>query len=461
MKISVEPSQKLSIILLTRISQTASRRFALCKRFYNREMLCRTVHPYRALGEERGRTVWHHLRRNSFRHRWITDAFLRSHEKCGLTMRICLCFLLSGASACSRAAKPVSNTWACMGTYASLTLSADEEAALDSASATAAASLCDLDNRLSIFKPDSEISRLNRSAGASPVQISAMTENMLQLSTHYSEATDGTFDPTVAPLMRLWGFNKGPPLSVVPDSSAISSVLERVGYHHLSVSNGAAFLDREGMGIDLGGIGKGYAVDVCYEALVTNNIKNLMVNLGGHIRCRGSAGPGRPWSIGIRDPFDHDRIVGTLRLSDGMAVATSGNYEKFFMLDGKRYIHIMNPLTGYPVEGVASVTIIADSAVKADAMTKPFFVLGLDKSLPILARTPNCHVIFIPDERPTRIYISPGVRKYFTPDSSFDGQILDINQNTHERLPRCKSAQTSRARRSVGGGLVETGFLVG
>ena len=157
-----------------------------------------------------------------------------------------------------------------------------------------------------------------------------------------------------------------------------------------------------------------------------------MVNLGGNIRCRGSAGPGRPWTIGIRDPFNHDRIIGALHLADGMAVATSGNYEKFVMLGGKRYTHIMNPLTGYPVEGVASVTIIADTAVEADAMSKPFFVLGLKQSLPILDRTPTCHIIFIPDERPTRAYLSPDLRKYFTPDPSFDGKILDIAPDVHE-----------------------------
>jgi len=313
-----------------------------------------------------------------------------------------------------------------MGTYASLSVSAKEETALDTAVALTEATLRDLDNRLSIFNPDSEISRLNQSAGKAPVQISRQTEEMLRLSRRYSEASDGTFDPTVAPLMQLWGFNKGPPLSAVPDRATIGTVLERVGYHHLSLSNGMAFLDREGMGIDLGGIGKGYAVDACYEALATNQVQILMVNLVGHIRCRGSAAPGRPWSIGIRDPFNRDRIIGTLHLDDGMAVATSGNYEKFVMIEGKRYTHIVDPRTGWPVERVASVTVIADTAIEADAMSKPVFVLGLKESQHILTRMPNCHIIFIPDEQPTRIYLSPGARKYFTAAPAFNGTILDV-----------------------------------
>jgi len=313
-----------------------------------------------------------------------------------------------------------------MGTFASLTVSAEEEAALDTGAALTQVNLRDLENRLSIFKPDSEISRLNQCAGISPLQVSGQTEAVLRLSWRYADATGGAFDPTVAPLVRFWGFNMGPSLAAVPDRAAIGSVLARVGYHHLSLSNRMAFLDREGMSVDLGGIAKGYAVDVCYQALVTNNVRNLMVNLGGNIRCRGSAARGRPWSIGVRDPFNPDRIVGALRLADGMAVATSGNYEKFVMIEGKRYTHILDPRAGRPVEGVAAVTVIAVSAVEADAMATAVFVLGLKESLPVLRRMPNCHVLFIPDERPTRVYLSPGVREYFTADPAFDGKLLDV-----------------------------------
>src|ERR1035437_2782488 len=341
-------------------------------------------------------------------------------------LQIFLCSLMLGVSACSRSKQPVSRTWTCMGTFASLTVAAEEEAALGTAAALAEATLRDLDNRLSIFKPDSEISRLNQSAGASPVQVSGQTEEVLRLSWHYADATGGAFDLTVAPLMRFWGFNKGPSLAAVPDRATIASVLKRVGYHHLSQSNQTAFLDQEGMGVDLGGIGEGYAVDVCYQALMTNAVRNLMVNLGGTIRCRGSAAPGRPWSIGVRDPFNKDKIIGTLHLADGMAVATSGDYEKFVVIEGKRYTHIMDPRTGWPVEGVASVTVIATNAAEADAMAVGIFVLGLKESQPVLERMPNCQVIFIPDERPTRVYVSPGARDYFTADPGFDGKILDV-----------------------------------
>jgi len=337
-----------------------------------------------------------------------------------------LCLLMLGVASCSRPVQPISRTWMVMGTYASLTVSAEDAAALADRAELVRADLEDMDNRLSIFKPDSEISTLNRCAGVSPVQLSDLTAEALRLSLQYADATGGAFDPTVAPLMRFWGFNKGPAMSAVPERTAISSVMEMVGFHHLSLSNRTAFLDQAGMSVDLGGIGKGYAVDVCYQDLVKKGLKNMMVNLGGNIRCRGSAGPGQPWSIGVRDPFNPDRIVGTLHLADGMAVATSGNYEKFVEIEGKRYSHIMDPRTGRPVEGVASVTVIATNAVEADAMSTAIFVMGLKESQPVLRRLPGCCIIFIPDERPTRVYVSSGVRDCFTADPAFAGQILDI-----------------------------------
>lgn len=313
-----------------------------------------------------------------------------------------------------------------MGTFASLAVSAEEEAVMETGAALIRANLSDLDNRLSIFKPDSEISQLNRSAGISPVQVSLDTGEVLRLSRYYADITGGAFDPTVAPLVRFWGFNRGSPPSRVPDRAAIDSVRELVGYKHLSVSNLTAFIDREGMRVDLGGIAKGYAVDVCYQALVSNNVRNMMVDLGGNIRCRGSARRGRPWTVGVRDPFNRDRIIGTVRLTDGMAAATSGNYEKFVMIEGKRYTHIIDPRTGRPAEGVAAVTVIATNAVEADAMSTGIFVLGLKEAQSTVRAVPKCRLIFIPDERPTRVYLSPGTREYFTVDPAFDGEIRDV-----------------------------------
>lgn len=343
------------------------------------------------------------------------------------TLRLSLLFsLIVGLGACSRPGQPVARTWTCMGTFACISVPADEEAALDAVERLTRANLSGLDDRLSIFKPDSEISRLNRAAGLSAVKVSGDTEEVLRLSRHYAGLTGGAFDPTVAPLVSFWGFNKGRQPESVPGESGIRTFAEKVGCRNLSLSNGLAFLSRDGMSVDLGAIAKGYAVDVCFQSVATGLVRNLMINLGGNIRCRGEAAPGRPWSIGIRDPFSRERIIGTIRLSNGMAVATSGNYEKFVTIQGKRYAHIIDPRSGRPVEGVASVTVIATNAVEADAMSTAVFVMGGKGALPVLTDLPGCHSILIPDEQPTRVYMSPGARDHFTVDPSFSGEIIDM-----------------------------------
>ena len=331
-----------------------------------------------------------------------------------------------GSGACSGPAKPVAVTWQSMGTFAEVMAAADEQSALDGATAGAKKRLESLEARLSIFQPVSEISNLNRSAGKSSVRLSRETAEVLGLALRYAEGSGGAFDPTVGQLVRFWGFNKGSPPASLPNQEEIATVLQRVGYCHLIVSNGAAFLDREGMEVDLGGIAKGYAVDVCWREMAANKVKNFMVNLGGNIRCRGTAESGRAWSVGVKDPFDRDRNIGAIRLADGMAVATSGNYEKFVEIGGKRYSHIVDPRTGRPVEGVASVTVIATNAVEADAMSTAIFVLGMKDAKPVLSRMPDCHVIFIPDTQPMKVYVSPGARKYFMAGPELAGEVGDM-----------------------------------
>ncbi|MEI6971169.1 MAG: FAD:protein FMN transferase [bacterium] len=301
-----------------------------------------------------------------------------------------------------------------MGTYATVSVPAGEARELDRVATAAGGHFREMESSLSIFKPGSEISRLNDAAGIAAVTVSAPVEDVLRLSVHYSEITGGAFDPTVAPLVRFWGFNKGQLPAAVPDEAEVRAILAKVGYRNLVVSNGTAALATVGMGFDPGGIAKGYAVDVCFRAIGEETVRNLMINLGGNIRCRGEAEPGRPWCVGVRDPFSRDSVMGTIRLDDGMAVATSGNYEKQVVIGGKRYAHIIDPLTGWPVEGVASVTVIATNAVEADAMSTAVFVLGARAALPIISRMPGCHFMLVPDVRPAGIYLSPGAGEHFT-----------------------------------------------
>jgi len=321
--------------------------------------------------------------------------------------------LLVCVSGCSSRDDSAKKTWKAMGTFAEITVSGRDTQHLEEYASVAKETLSCLENILSIFKPDSEVSLVNQSAGKSPVAVSASTSEALGFALKYAELSHGCFDPTVGPLVRLWGFNGGTVPEKPPDEAVIRSVLQSTGYRHLTVSNGQAYLDLTGMGVDLGGIAKGYAVDVCYRKLVAMNACNIMIDLGGNIRCGGFARGNRAWKIGVRNPFNREEIIGTINLTDGMAVATSGNYERFVTIGNQRYAHIMDPRTGYPVKGMAGVTVIGANAVETDGMSTALFVLGIKESQTILARMKGCHALFIPDEQPITIYLSPGFRKYF------------------------------------------------
>jgi len=249
---------------------------------------------------------------------------------------------------------------------------------------------------------------------------------MLQLSRHYGELSGGAFDVTVSPLIQLWGFSGGQAPVKRHPPEVVAEALGKTGYHHLVISGETAFLDTTGMSVDLGGIAKGYAVDVCFERLLLKKIPNVMVNLGGNLRCNGVAREGRPWNIGVQNPFVEGEIVGTIGLTGGRAVATSGNYERFVVIDGKRYAHIIDPRSGYPVEGMAGVTVISEKAVEADALSTALYVAGVGNAAGILGKAPASHALLIPDEQPIRILVSPGFRRYFSPTPEYADRVAGL-----------------------------------
>ena len=144
-----------------------------------------------------------------------------------------------------------------------------------------------------------------------------------------------------------------------------------------------------------------------------------MVDLGGNIRCAGCARPGTPWKIGVRNPFRRDEIIGALALPDGMAVATSGNYERFVTIAGQRYAHILDPRTGYPVKGMAAVTVVSTNAVEADALSTALFVMGLRRGAEWLVHRSGPEALFVPDIQPPQAWITRGMKAWLSMDSSF------------------------------------------
>jgi len=239
-----------------------------------------------------------------------------------------------------------------------------------------------VEQKMSRFLPDSEVSRLNNEASSETVRESRATGGwipvddelfcLLKESVRLSELTGGCFDVTVYPLMKMWKFAGENPR--VPGEKEIKEELELVGYKNMRVENGKVCFAKKGMGIDLGGIAKGYAVDAAVRVLKEKNIGSAMVNAGGDIYVLGRKG-GKPWRIGIRHPRKEGDILGVVEVED-RAIVTSGDYERFFFSGGKRYHHIFDPKTGYPANGCQSVTIVAKETSFADALATGVFVLG-------------------------------------------------------------------------------------
>ena len=234
-----------------------------------------------------------------------------------------------------------------------------------------------LDALLSNYQPDSEWSRVNHEAAAKPVKVSAELFKLLSACDAYSRASEGAFDISVGPLMKVWGFFKGS--GKLPETSAVAAVLANVGYRHVHLDAAAQTVsfDRPGVELDPGGIGKGYAVDRMVEILKQNGIERALVEGSGSSIYGLGTPPTEPrgWTANIRNPNNPNTIATQIFLKD-MSLSTSGSYEKFFKAEGKIYAHIMDPRTGFPAQGTASVSIVAPHTVDSEAWAKPYFVNG-------------------------------------------------------------------------------------
>lgn len=315
-----------------------------------------------------------------------------------------------------------------MGTYAVVTVAEGNRAGLETVYGIARSEAGRVEALLNPFAEDNELARLNAGAGATWVSVSGDTLAVLGESLRYAEASGGAFDPTVGPLVRLWGIHLSEPPPKVPDAERIAEALRQTGYRHIRLREGEAFLAQPGMRVDPGGIAKGYAVDLCYERMLRSGARNFMVNIGGNLRVHGLPRPGktgrnraapRPWTVGVRNPFVPGGIVGTFRLDTGMAVATSGHYERFVHIEGRRFAHILDPRTGIPVEGMAGVTVASTNATQCDALSTALFVLGVEEALPALEAVDGSRALLIPDRQPLELHLSPGLEDIFEPLPEF------------------------------------------
>lgn len=261
-----------------------------------------------------------------------------------------------------------------------------------------------IDALMSHYKPDSQLSRINAHANDEPVQVDKELFDLIKLSTYYSQLTEGAFDITYASVGYLYDY----PRHVRPSEAQIRQALPAVNWRNLKFdeSRHSVRFEHPGMRIDLGGIGKGYAVDRGIELLKARGITHAVVTAGGDTRILGDH-MGRPWLVAIRHPDDPRKVVTRIPLSD-TAMSTSGDYERYFDEDGVRYHHIIDPHTGHSASKVRSATILAPTATQTDGMSKTAFVLGPEKALEIINRLPDFDAVFVcPDGR---VLYSNGLR---------------------------------------------------
>jgi len=257
----------------------------------------------------------------------------------------------------------------------------------------------EIDARLNKFSADSELDLINQAAGLKPVVVSDWTFGVIQQAVQIAEMTQGAFDPTIGPLMAVWGFGSAGEQKI-PTPEAVEIAKELVDYQNviLDSTKQTVYLSRKGMVLDLGGIAKGYAVDQAVSILKESNISSALVSAGGNIYTIGRKKDDSPWQIGVRDPSDKGKIVGYIQL-ENQAIDTSGDYERFFWADGKKYTHILDPRTGYPVQGVSGGTVIMPRAVQADALATAVIVLGAEKGLELIEQLNGLGLIIAADGR--------------------------------------------------------------
>lgn len=241
-----------------------------------------------------------------------------------------------------------------------------------------------IEQLLTTFRDSSQTNQINAMAGIEPVRVDAEVFNLIERAQKISELTQGAFDITYGSIdKRLWNFDKT--MTELPDAETAKASVRLINFRNvvLDRENSTVFLKYAGMRIGFGGIGKGYAADCAKKVMRAEGVESGIVNAAGDLTVWGNQPSGKPWTIGIADPDSRDLPFGSVLLTD-TSVATSGNYEKYVMIGGKKYSHTIDPKTGLPVHGIKSVTIITQIAELADAMAIPVMVMGIKAGLNLI-----------------------------------------------------------------------------
>lgn len=294
-----------------------------------------------------------------------------------------------------------------MGNRFTITVVADDEDFGNKNIQAAITEIQRIEALFSTYQKHSQTNLINDNAGIQPVMVDEEVFNLIQRSIHISKITQGAFDISYGSIDKsLWNFDQT--MTQLPSLETALKMVHLIDYNNIILDSEkqTVFLKEKGMRIGFGGIGKGYAAEMAKKILVKNQVKSGIINASGDLTAWGLQPNGKPWTIGIANPDAPANAFSFLEISD-RAIATSGNYEKYVVINGKKYSHTIDPKTGLPISGIKSVTVIANNAEFADAMATPIAVMGIKNGLFLVNQLPNLYCIIIDDNN--KIYTSKNI----------------------------------------------------
>ncbi|MGI6201213.1 MAG: FAD:protein FMN transferase [Christensenellales bacterium] len=312
--------------------------------------------------------------------------------RCVCALGLAIGLLLSGCQP-----QPLTKSAYALDTYCAVTLQGGREATLDSAMGL----LTYYDNLFSATRQGSDIYRLNHAQGQ-PVAVNQETYELLAFCIQMHALSDGAFDITLYPVSQLWDFKSG--AAALPDQQDIARALTRRGMDQIHLLPDGQVQLSGGAQIDLGGVAKGYiGMRMAEQIGQDGSVASGVLDLGGNIQCLGEKADGAPFVVGIKDPLQPERLLGRVQVPGGVAVITSGVYERGFDLDGVRYHHLLDPQTGYPARsGLAAVTVVCGDGAMADALSTALFVLGEERAAALLERLEGVEALLVREDGSVR-----------------------------------------------------------
>ena len=284
-----------------------------------------------------------------------------------------------------------------MGSRFDITVTAKDSTRADIHINAAITEITRIEKLISSWDVDSQTSEVNRNAGIKPVKVDIELFDLINNALAISKLTDGAFDISYASMDNIWKFDGS--MTTMPSVKQIEASIDKVGFENIILDElkGTVFLKIKGMKIGFGAIGKGYAADRAKALLIENGVSSGIINASGDMNTWGKQPDGSEWKVAITNPLSKNKVFALLPITNG-AVVTSGNYEKYVNINGKRYAHIINPRTGYPASGIISVTVFAPKAELADALATSVFVMGKEVGLDRINQLPQVECIIIDDQ---------------------------------------------------------------